>query len=145
MTATTTPRNTPWRDAILTPVGVAKGETIPEGAIVCINADGYAVNGKADATLKFGGCAAESVDNSTGADGDITILVRTNKAFRWDQDGTITQANLLDRAYVLDNQTVTATDGSTPASDDGKTPATEATNCKAGSIIMIDADGVWIY
>jgi hypothetical protein len=124
---------------------VAQGESIPEGAIVCVNADGYAVNGKADTTLKFAGCAAESANNSDGNDGDLTINVRTNKAFRWEQDGSITQANLLDRAYILDNQTVTATDGSAAASDDGKTPAKEAAYSKAGSIVMIDDDGVWIY
>lgn len=145
MTATTTPRNTFWRDCVLTPVPVAKGEAIPEGAIVCVNADGYAVNGKAGTTLKYAGCAAESVDNSAGADGDAAVNVRAHKAFRWDQDGTITQVNLLDRAYILDNQTVTATDGSAAASEDGKTPAKEAAYSKAGTIVMIDDDGVWIY
>ena len=141
MTATTTPRNTPWRDCILTPLPVAKDERIPEGAIVCVNADGYAVNGKADATLKYAGCAAETVDNTDGADGDITLNVRAKKAFRWDQDGTITQKQLLERAYIVDNQTLTATDGS----DASASPAKEATYCKAGTIIMIDGDGVWIY
>ncbi|MXP50778.1 hypothetical protein FD733_19875 [Pantoea sp. Eser] len=145
MAATTTPRNTPWRDCILTPVPVAKGEVIPEGAIVCISADGYAVNGKAGTALKYAGCAAETVNNKEGADGDCAINVRSHKAFRWDNDGSITQASLLERAYILDNQTVTATDGSAAASDDGKTPAKEAAYSKAGTIIMIDADGVWIY
>lgn len=145
MTAITTPRNTPWRDCILTPLPVAKGESIPEGAIVCVNAEGYAVNGKADTTLKYAGCASETVDNSNGADGDATLNVRAKKAFRWDQDGTITRVNLLDRAFILDNQTVTATDGSAAASEDGKTPAKEAAYSKAGTIIMVDDNGVWIY
>lgn len=145
MTAITTPRNTPWRDCILTPLPVAEGESIPEGAIVCVNSDGYAVNGKADATLKYAGCADSSVDNTKGKDGGQVINVRAKKMFRWDQDGSITQAFLLERAYILDNQTLTATDGSAPASEDGKTPAKEATNSKAGTIVMIDADGVWIY
>lgn len=141
MTAITTPRNTPWRDCILTPVPVAKGEFIPEGAIVCVNSDGYAVNGKADATLQYAGCADSSVDNTEGQDGDLLINVRAHKTFRWDQDGSIKQASLLGHAYILDNQTLTATDGS----DAKATPAVAAKYARAGTIVMIDADGVWIY
>ncbi|WP_158780713.1 hypothetical protein [Pantoea sp. BAV 3049] len=143
MTAITAPRDTPFRDCILVPLPVAKGESIPMGAIVCVNSEGYAVNGKADATLKYAGCADESVDNSAGENGAQFINVRANKAFKWASDGTITQTNLLDRAYILDNQTVTATDGSAAA--DGDTPAVKASHAKAGSIILIESDGVWIY
>jgi len=145
MTAITEPRDTAWRDCILVPVPVAKGEVIPMGAIVCVNSAGFAVNGKADATLKYAGCADESVDNSAGGDGAQFINVRAKKAFKWANDGTITQASLLNRAFILDNQTMTNTDGSSPASEDGKTPAVPATNPKAGIIILIESDGVWIY
>lgn len=144
MSAITEPRDTPMRDCILIPVLVAKGEAIPMGAIVCINATGFAVNGKADATLKYAGCADESVDNSAGDDGAQLINVRANKAFKWASDGTITQASLLSRAYILDNQTLTATDGSAPASEDGKTEAVAASSPSAGKIILIESDGVWI-
>lgn len=145
MTAMTSPRDTAWRDCILVPVPVAKGAKIPMGAIVCVNAAGFAVNGQADATLKYAGCADESVDNSAGEDGAQLINVRANKAFKWASDGTITQAHLLSRAYVLDNQTLTATDGGAPASEDGKTEAVAASSPAAGKIILIESDGVWIY
>ncbi|MCX8957220.1 hypothetical protein EHW65_08030 [Erwinia psidii] len=143
MTAITAPRDTAWRDCILVPVPVAKGEKIPMGAIVCVNATGFAVNGTEDATLKYAGCADESVDNSAGEDGAQFINVRANKAFKWASDGTITQTSLLSRAYIVDNQTLSAENGGTPA--DGETPAGEATRSSAGKIILIESDGVWIY
>jgi len=143
MTAITEPRDTPWRDCILVPLPVAKGEVIPMGAIVCVSVTGFAVNGSEDATLKYAGCADESVDNSAGEDGTQFINVRANKAFKWASDGTITQASLLTRAYIVDNQTLSAENGGTPA--EGETPAGEATRSSAGKIILIESDGVWIY
>ena len=143
MTAITEPRDTAWRDCILVPVPVAKGEVIPMGAIVFVNATGFDVNGKEDSTLKYAGCADESVDNSAVEDGAQLINVRANKAFKWASDGTITQASLLSRAYIVDNQTLSAENGGTPA--EGETPAGEATRSSAGKIILIESDGVWIY
>ncbi|OFC61685.1 hypothetical protein [Candidatus Erwinia dacicola] len=143
MTAITEPRDTAGRDCILVPVPVAKDEVIPMGAIVCVNATGFAVNGTEDATLKYAGCADESVDNSAGEDSAQFINVRASKAFKWASDGTITQASLLTRAYILDNQTLSAENGCTPA--DGETPAGDATRSSAGKIILIESDGVWIY
>lgn len=137
MSAITVDRDTPWRDCILVPVPVAKGEAIPMGAIVCVNAEGYAVNGKEDATLKYAGCADEAADNTQGENGSLSVMVRANKAFKYASDGTITQAHLLTRAYVLDNQTVTAESG---AADGG-----EATRATAGKIVLIEDDGVWIF
>lgn len=145
MAATTQDRNTPYRDCELTPIPVAAKEKIPAGVIVCINADGYAINGKEAPGLFYAGRADDSVDNSDGGNGEQYILVRSHKAFCWENDGSITQAHLGKRASVLDNQTVTADDGSAPASEDGKTAATAATRSQAGTIIMIDTDGVWVY
>lgn len=132
----------PYRDGELTPVPVAKGELIPAGTIVCINAKGYAVGGQAAAGLTYAGRAEERTDNTTGSDGSVAVLVRRKKAFRWLNDGTITQAMLGQHAWVLDNRTLSGSDGSKPAS--GSDPATEATMSKAGSIILIESDGVWI-
>ena len=187
MTATLVDRNTQFRDGELTPVPVAAGESIPAGVIVCINSGGYAVNGKEAPDLRYAGCSDGAVDNSAGADGDLFILVRMNKAFLWDHDGTVTQEYLGQRVYILDNQTVTASDGGAPAvlmaqnavvdgngvtdggdattdttaneegsgskkakkaAQDAVTPPSEdavATRSKAGTVILIDADGVWVY
>lgn len=134
----------PYRDGELTPVPVAKGELIPAGTIVCINASGYAVGGQSATGLTYAGRAEERADNSAGADGAMVVPVRRKKAFRWLNDGTITQAMLGQRVYVLDNRTLTGADGSSPASEDGKTPAVEASHSKAGTAILIESDGVWV-
>lgn len=143
MAATTEDRNTPYRDCIITPALVAKGEVIPAGVIVCANADGYAVNGTSALGLFYMGRSEERVDNSAGNDGDQFINVHSHKAFLWENDGSVEQASLGKRAYIVDNQTVGATDGS--AEKDGDTPAVDASRSQAGTIIMIDTDGVWVY
>lgn len=136
--------NAPYRDGERIPVPVAKGEFIPAGTIVCINAAGYAVSGQAATGLTYAGRAEEFVDNTGGADGAARVLIRRHKAFRWLNDGTVTQAMLGQRVYVLDNRTLTGTDGSAAASEDGKTPAVPASRSKAGTVILLDDDGVWI-
>ncbi|MMZ41787.1 hypothetical protein D3C81_179040 [compost metagenome] len=134
--------NAPYRDGELTPVPVAKGELIPAGVIVCINANGYAVGGQASTDLKYAGRAEGFVDNSKGKDGDKSVLVRRKKAFRWLNDGTITQKHLGQRVFVLDNRTLTGTDGSAPAA--GGNTAKPATHSKAGTLILLDECGAWI-
>lgn len=121
----------PYRDGELTPVPVAKGELIPAGTIVCVNADGYAVGGKEELNLVWAGRAEERADNSGGNDGDMSVLIRRNKAFRWRNDGTIVQKHVGTRVWVLDNRTLTGTDGG------GK-------RSKAGTVILLESDGVWI-
>lgn len=134
----------PHRDGELTPVPVAKGELIPAGTIVCINASGYAVGGQAATGLTYAGRAEARADNSAGANAAIVVPVRRKKAFRWLNDGTITQAMLGQHVYILDNRTLTGMDGSSPASEDGKTPAVDASHSKAGAVILIESDGVWV-
>lgn len=141
MTATTQDRNTPYRDGELTPYPVAAGETIPAGVIVCLK-DGYAVNGKSAEDLVYAGRADEAIDNSKGANGDQHILVRRHKVFCWENDGAVKPTHVGKPAYVVDNQTVSASDGSTPAQE-GK-PGKPASRCTAGTIIMLDAAGVWV-
>jgi hypothetical protein len=136
MAATTEDRNTPYRDCVITPVPVAKGEIIPAGVIVCVSATGFAVNGTEATGLFYLGRSEERVDNSAGADGDQFINVHSHKAFLWENDGSVEQASLGKRAYIVDNQTVGATEG-----PDGG----DATRSQAGTIIMIDTDGVWVY
>ena len=58
-----------------TPIGFVRGvkdaETIYSGAIVLAAADGYAAAATDAAGLALLGIAAESADNSAGADGDL--------------------------------------------------------------------------
>ncbi|MBT9431357.1 hypothetical protein JZM24_02850 [Candidatus Sodalis endolongispinus] len=141
MTATTQDRNTPYRDGELTPYPVAAKENIPAGVIVCLK-DGYAVNGQGGETLVYAGRADEAIDNRQGGNGDQHILVRRHKAFLWENDGSVKQAHVGKPAYVVDNQTVSASDCGTPAQE-GK-PGKPASRSAAGTIIMLDAAGVWV-
>lgn len=121
----------PYRDGELTPIPVAKGELIPAGTIVCVNAEGFAVGGKEAVDLVWAGRAETRADNTAGGDGAISVLMRRNKAFRWRNDGTIVQAHVGKRVWVLDNRTLTGTDGG-------------AKRSKAGTVILLESDGVWI-
>lgn len=129
--ALTADRNTPMRGIGLLALAVAAGTRIYAGSLVVVDANGFATPGKVGTGLGYAGRAEESVDNTGGAAGAVRVPVRRGEAFKWANDGTITQAQLFKTAYVVDDQTVGATD------DTGKRSA-------AGRITGIDADGVWI-
>lgn len=131
MTALTRDRNTPLKDAEVIGVPAAANAVIHAGALVVANATGYAAPGSTATTLTYIGRAEEAVDNSGGADGAVAVLVRRRNAFKWGNDGSITQAHLMKTAYIVDDQTLAATDGA-------------GTRSAAGRIVGIDTDGVWI-
>lgn len=83
------------------------------------------------AVVTYLGRAEEAVDNTNGAAGAKTVLIRRRKAFKWSNDGSVTQAHLLKTAYIVDDATVAATDG-------------EGTRSAAGRIVGIEGDGVWV-
>ncbi|WPP47098.1 hypothetical protein [Pseudomonas sp. AN-1] len=131
MTALTRDRNTPLKDAEVIAVLAAASAVIHAGAIVVANAGGYAAPGSTATGLTYIGRAEESVDNTGGANGAVAVLVRRRNAFKWANDGSITQAHLMKTAYIVDDQTLAATDGT-------------GTRSAAGRIVGIDTDGVWI-
>ncbi|MBI1262957.1 MAG: hypothetical protein GC184_14665 [Rhizobiales bacterium] len=102
------------------------------GALVCLDAAGWAVPGSAATTLKAVGRAEERVDNSAGANGDLTIQIKRG-VFRFKNSGTdaIDRSDIGATAYVQDDETVAATDGT-------------GTLSAAGKIIDLDAAGVWV-
>lgn len=81
-------------------------EKIPEGALVMINAAGYAVNAADTSGGIFAGVAEETVDNSGGSAGDKSIKVRRNGVYTVVFGGTATIADVNTLVYVVDNQTV---------------------------------------
>ncbi|WP_439861622.1 hypothetical protein [Pseudomonas sp. MBLB4136] len=131
MTALTRDRNTPLKNAEVIGVPAAANAVIHAGAIVVANATGFAAPGSTATTLTYLGRAEESVDNTGGANGAATVLVRRLNAFKWANDGSITQAHQGKTAYIVDDQTLAATDGT-------------GTRSAAGRIVGIDTDGVWI-
>ena len=124
-------RNTSMKATDILVIGLAASSRIFAGSLVMLNAAGYAVPGSTATGLTYGGRAEEFVDNTSGAAGAARVSVRRNKAFKWTNDGSIVQANLLKNAYVMDNGTVAATDGG-------------GTRSIAGRIVGIDSDGVWV-
>lgn len=80
-------------------------EKIPEGALVMVNAAGYAVNATDTAGGVVVGVADETVDNSAGSVGDKSIKVRRSGVFTFVFAGTATIADVNTLVYVVDNQT----------------------------------------
>jgi hypothetical protein len=112
---------------------VAAAQRIYQGALVgstlianVANARAYAAN---DVVL---GVSQQSVDNTTGANGARTLLVKRG-CFKFPQNGTtITDTQLGLYAKPFDDQSVVL---------DG-TGVISAASC--GRIVAVDSDGVWI-
>ena len=91
-------------------VPVKGGTTIYQGALVALDASGYAIPGKKAESLTAVGRAEETVTN-TGADGELVIRVARG-VFVFDNTATaankITAAHVLKPCYMEDDHTVTA-------------------------------------
>ncbi|MDW3711896.1 MULTISPECIES: hypothetical protein [Pseudomonadaceae] len=131
MTALVRDRNTHQQDAGIVAIPLAANARVFAGALVVVGATGWGAPGSAATGLTYVGRAEEAVDNTGGANGAKAVPVRRRLAFRWANDGSITQAHLMKTAYIVDDQTVAATDGS-------------GTRSPAGRILGIEADGVWV-
>ena len=133
MTALTEDRATEQTKGKLLSVPVAATALIHGGALVVANATGYAAPGSTATGLTVLGMATERVDNSAGADGEQRIEVRRGRAFKFENEGgdAVGQADLLQDCYIVDDQTVAATDGT-------------GTRSRAGRVVGVDDDGVWV-
>jgi hypothetical protein len=107
MTATTTAREAKRKDGRLISYPMAAVK-IPKGALVSISAAGYATNATDAAGETFAGVAYETVDNSAGNAGDLSIRVETSGTFVFvDGGGNGAQTDVGVEFLVVDNQTVT--------------------------------------
>lgn len=133
MAALTQDRNTLRRDGNQMEPPVAAATRIWAGAIVCINASGYAVPGATATTLKAAGVAEVRADNSAGAAGDIRVPTRKG-VFRFANSSSGDAIALTDigaTCFIVDDQTVAKTNGTN-------------TRSAAGTVVDVDADGVWV-
>jgi len=130
MVALTQDRDTPRRAGEDFQHPVAASVRIYAGAIVMLNATGYATPGAVATGLVPAGVAQEQVDNVNGADGDVNVAVRRG-VFRFVNDGTVSRTDIGGTAYVVDDQTVANNDGT-------------GTRSALGTIMDVDADGVWV-
>lgn len=133
MAALAKDRNTLRRDGNQMEPPVAAATLIFGGAIVAINAAGYAVPGSTATTLKAAGVAERRADNTAGVAGAIRVRLRkgphqfANSA----SADAFTLAEIGTDCYIVDDQTVAKTNGSN-------------TRSVAGKVFDVDADGVWV-
>jgi hypothetical protein len=88
---------------------VAAAEKIYGGALVCVNAAGYALEGSDTANLIFQGIAMNQKDNGSGANGDLDVVLRRRGLVKVIMDTAITIANVGDNVFLVDDQTVDLT------------------------------------
>lgn len=136
MTALSAARNTPRRgDAAVNTLLELKAkasQTFYTGALVMVNASGYALPGAVAASQRAAGVFDGDTATSGSTDGATTIRVRrgTFKFANYGSDA-VTQAEVLSDCYIYDDQTV------------AKTSATN-TRSVAGKVIQVESDGVWV-
>ena len=129
MAPLTKDRMTPERsgDGFVFPVG--EGVRIFAGALVVLE-DGFAKPGFAEEDLTAVGRAEAQIDNRLGEDGDAHVRVRPG-VYRFAQGGDLIDlSDVGSDAFILDDQTVVKGEG------EGLS--------KAGRIMDVDAQGVWV-
>lgn len=132
MAALTKDRDTQERDGVILSVPVAATRKIFAGSLVAASATGYATPGATATTLTALGRAEEFKDNSSGADGDVSVLVRRGVFLFGNEGGdAVTQADIGKDCYIVDDQTVAKTDGT-------------STRSKAGKVLGVGSTGVWV-
>lgn len=95
-------------------LAVSAGEMIYNGALVCVDSDGYAVPAADTAGYVFMGVATQQADNSSGADGAVNVTIKRCGRFLLGWNGAgLTQAAVGNLAYAVDDQTVDAPDDTT--------------------------------
>lgn len=132
MTALAKDRNTPVRASELYDFPAAADAVVWMGALVVLNA-GNAEPGTVATGLVAVGRAEERVDNTGGSAGGKTVKVRPG-VFRYQNSAAADEIDLThvgSLCYIVDDQTVAATDG---------TGARSA----AGVVRDVDAQGVWV-
>ena len=130
--ATTISQVTDERDGSVISCPVAASTKILQGTIVCRNAAGNAVPGSDTASLVVLGIAAEEIDNSAGAAGDLSVQIYRKRAFFLLNDGlTIANVMTAGAAVIKDNNTVT-------------TAAIATNDIPVGRVIEVTSAGVWV-
>jgi len=131
MPAATAPRDTFMREGDLFLIPVKANTKIFQGTLVVVDA-GYAAPGRTALNLRVVGRAEETADNTGGANGAVSVLVRPG-VFKFDNDpaDAIGQADLWADCFITDDQTVCRTNGVN-------------TKSRAGRVVDIEPDGVWV-
>jgi hypothetical protein len=130
MAAATTPIDTPTRAGHFVYLPLAAATLIFAGTLVARNADGRAVPASDTAGLRVIGRACETVDNSAGAAGDLSINI---------EPGIFKFANSATAAVDADDVGKLAV-----VEDDNTVAETSDNKVAAGRVVEVASDGVWI-
>ena len=106
MAALTQDRNTEYSLGDLLAIPVAASTTIYAGSLVCTDTAGHAVPAADTSGYTFEGVATEQVDNSSGSDGDLSVIVRRRGRYRFNSASPLDQASMSGEACASDDQTV---------------------------------------
>jgi hypothetical protein len=133
MAALTAPRNTPEKIGSERAIPLAANAKVYQGGMVQVAASGYGVAAAAVAANVTVGMACETVDNTGGAAGAVSVKTRRGvRRFGNSAAGdAIGRTEIGKTVYVVDDQTVAKTDNA------GARPA-------AGKCFDVDANGVWV-
>lgn len=101
------------------------------GALVALDATGFAVRAATAVGLKARGVATQDAVNTGGADGALMVAVEKG-VFAFRNDGSINRTHIEGTAYIVDDNVVSATDGG-------------STRSAAGKIVDIADGDVWVH
>ena len=129
MGALTEARDTARREGDLIVVPVKAATKVFLGSIAVADA-GFAAPGRTAAGLKALGRASQTVDNTAGAAGALSVEIERG-TFLFENSATdpLAQADLFADCYIEDDQTVAKT---------------AAGKSRAGKLIAFDVNGVWV-
>jgi hypothetical protein len=133
MAALTGDRNTVERSGNNIVLNAAASKKYFAGSLVARDANGRATPGAVSTTLKGVGRCEVFVDNSAGADDAITVPIRRG-IFQFANStagDAISDADIGNDCYIVDDQTVAKTNGTN-------------TRSVAGKVFDVDANGVWV-
>ena len=129
-TALTAARNTPARSGDKINLGVASNVIIYAGSLVCVNSSGKAVPAADASGNAVVGRAGATIDNRTAVYSASATIDVDQGIFLWVNGDAIVDADIGKLVYVTDDQTVNKTGG--------------GQNIIAGTVVKVQADGVWI-
>jgi hypothetical protein len=137
MATLTQARNTLARDGVDFAYPVAAATRIYAGSIVTLTSTGFARGGAAGGT-KAVGIATETVDNTSGSNGDVRVLVKRG-VFGFNNSAAADLIDLGDvgvDCYVVDDETVALTSNSSARVVAGKVADVETVG--SGTVVWVD-------
>lgn len=138
MANVTSDRDTQRREpGMCFPHPMAANVQIFAGTLVCANADGHAIPAEPNPAFAVIGCSQEYMDNRGGLATQNGILVRLG-CYAFDHDSSVVGGMTGKDVYLLDDHTVTGTDGSDPAN------SVAATRQRAGVLRQLHNGQAWV-